>query len=328
LRRRRRKFSLKNNVQQKPVKRLHLFRGILMNVFRASLLTPLPLLLGGTAPDHASVLEVGSDQIVASTVAGTPARLKVMASAPGTLFLNPDIAQNLKLKSGPFKGIAKIGPVSVKVNSAVSRFGILSAEAKRRVLWSDRDFAPGADGGIGPGGVPQQTIVFHLRPATPGETEFTLPLFEASSGYGALETRASVAGRTIGIGFDLTRRNTLSTAAAAGALSTNNGGQLSGATKQEVIRLGVARPVRRFVLNRPLSIGPLRLSEMLARVQDNSDGSSIDDSDGDLSEIVVTAKSKQKPIYSILIGSDALSSCSVLVFDKGRKVIRLRCRRP
>lgn len=300
-----------------------------MTAFRASFLMPLPLLLGGAAPGSSSVLEVGSDQIVTATVAGTPARLRVLASAPGTLFLNPNVAQKLKLKSGPFKGVAKIGPVSIKVHSAVSRFGILTAEAKRRVLWSDRDFAPGADGGIGPGGVPQQTVVFHLRPAVSGEAEFTLPLFEASSGYGALETRISVAGRTIGIGFDLTRRNTLSTAAAAGALSISNGGRLSGATRQEVIRLGVLRPVRPFILEAPLSIGPFRFREMLARVNDNPDGSSVNDGDLDLSEIVVAAtKSKQKPLYSILIGSDALSACSTLVFDKGSKVIRLRCARP
>lgn len=92
------------------------------------------------------------------------------------------------------------------------------------------------------------------------------------------------------------------------------------------IRLGVSRSARPFALDAPLPAEPLRLSEILARVNDNPDGVSINRADVDLSAIVVTAaKGKQKPIYSLLIGSHALSKCSANIFGRGRKLIRLLC---
>ena len=282
-------------------------------------------MVGAKSPPLAPLV-VGPDQIVTATVGGQPVRLRMMASGPRTLFLNPALVARLSIKPGMFGGYGGVGPVKVRFNSAVIRYGVNTTETKRRVLWADRDFAPGVDGGIGPGGVAHPIVRFILREPSPREVTFTLPLFGTSAGYGALETKMIINGEAIGIGFDLTRDATLATAAAAAALSATNGAQLSGEARQEDIRMGVARPVRTLSLQAPLLIGMLQLREISARVSDNSDGNAIADKDVDASEIVVTAKgAKSKPHYSILIGREALAHCSSLTFDKLAKLIRLSC---
>jgi hypothetical protein len=281
----------------------------------------------GSKPAQPMTLVIGPDQLVAGTIKGEPATFRMMAAGPKTLFLNPAAAARHSIRNGMFGGEGRVGPVRKRISTAVILYGVEgSAASKRRVLWSDTDFAPLADGGIGPGGVSHSVIVFNLRTAIPGEREFELPMSNAPSSYGALGTSVLVGGQKVTVLFDLTREASLATAAAAAALSASNGAQLKGPAGQEHVRLGVSRPTRDLILASPLAVGLLQITELRARIADNSDGT-ITDADVDVGEIVVTAKgAKQKPLYSISLGRSALSNCSSLIFDKQRRVIRLRCR--
>ena len=60
-----------------------------------------------------------------------------------------------------------VGPEQVNGRSAVARIAVgEGAEPRqRRVGWTERPYAEGADGVIGPGGLPQQVVRFVLRPA-------------------------------------------------------------------------------------------------------------------------------------------------------------------
>ena len=290
--------------------------GMLILPFEASSKTEAPL-----------TMWVGPDQLLVGTIRETRLSIRMMTAGPKTLFLNPGTAERLSLRSGIFSGEGRVGPVRKRINTAVVTYSVGEVASRRRVLWSDADYAPEADGGIGPGGVPHAVIVFNLRPAAPGEQEFELPMVSAPSSYGALGTTVSIGGQNLSILFDLTRETSLATAAAAATLSASNGAQLHESADQELIRLGVLRPTRQLNLASPLSVGLLRVTNMRVRIADNSDGSMITDGDADVSEIVVTAqKSRQKPLYSISLGRDALSGCSSMIFDKPRRIIRLRCR--
>lgn len=274
-----------------------------------------------------STLTVGPDQLLVGTIKGAPASIRMIAAGPKTLFLNPETVERLSIRNGMFSGEGRVGPVRKRINTAVLSYSIEGATSKRRVLWSDADYAPLADGGIGPGGVPHAIIVFILRPAAPGEREFELSMVTAPASYGALGTSVRIGGQDHSILFDLTRETSLATAAAAAALSRSNGAQLQGPVGQDLIRLGISRPTRRLILASPLTIGLLQVTDMRARTADNSDGSAIAAEDIDVGEIVVTGKgTRQKPLYSISLGRDALSNCSSLIFNKPERVIRLRCR--
>ncbi len=288
------------------------------------MMLPLP---AGSKTAAPSTLQVDPEQLLVGTVKGTPVSIRMTAAGPKTLFLNPTTAERLSLRGGIFSGEGRVGSVRKRINTAVVSYSIGEAASRRRVLWSDADYAPLADGGIGPGGVPHAVIVFNLRSPALGEQELELPMVSVPGSYGALGTTVSIGGQNLSILFDLTRETSLATAAAAATLSASNGAQLQGPTDQELIRLGVLRPTRQLKLASPLSVGLLRVTHMRARIADNSDGSMIADGDADVSEIVVTAqRSKQKPLYSISLGRDALSGCSSIIFDKPRRIIRFRCR--
>lgn len=283
------------------------------------------MLLGAAAKAPVS-LNVGAEQIVSGEVNGAPVRLRVIASGPRTLFLNPSAVSRLGLSAGFFGGQARIGPVKKPVSSAVISYGVERQVWKHRVLWSDADFAPDADGGVGPGGVPQDVVTFRLNGPDGGRT-YVLPMVEVESSYGALGLARAIGGAQVAILFDPMRDDNLATAAAGAALSSQLGGQLKGPARPEMIRLNVARPVRALTLDQPLQVGPLSLHDLMVRIGDFADGRAIADSDeADSSEIVVVGKKgRQRAVYNITLGRRALARCSSLVFDKPRKQIRLTC---
>jgi hypothetical protein len=93
-----------------------------------------------------------------------------------------------------------------------------------------------------------------------------------------------------------------------------------------IIALGVSRPVRTLQFDTPLTFGPLRIDRTEVRMQDTGNTSSIPDEAPDPDEIIVSALSKNdKRLRYIILGADALRSCSSITFDKPRRQVRLSC---
>ncbi len=277
-------------------------------------------------------LVVTADGVRPTTLAGRPARLRVDPSAPGLPMVNPDLAARAGLKGGMFGVAYSVGPVRIVGSSAVTRLDLGDGPVKRRVSWSDRDFARRADVTVGPGGMPDPVIRFQLRAARPGERTTILPLAPGGGlfgGYGGSFALVDVAGVPTRVRFNLDNPRTLATAGAGLALAIAQGGRLEGEAGAALIAFGVERPVRRMRLARPLAIGSLVLDTLDVRVADFGNARGITDADApppDPDEVVVTAKGKRdRSRDSLTLGRDQLDRCSSIVFDKPAKQVRLTC---
>ncbi len=98
------------------------------------------------------------------------------------------------------------------------------------------------------------------------------------------------------------------------------------------IFFGVRRPVRTLSLQQPLQIGALAIASLGVRTSEQGSVSGVPEgiaepTAGEPEDIVVTGKGlKRKPGSDTLsLGSDYLSRCSSIVFDRKKGVIALTC---
>ncbi|KTF69081.1 hypothetical protein ACNFJ7_13070 [Sphingomonas sp. HT-1] len=261
---------------------------------------------------------------VRATVKATAATLRIDPAAPTIPVFNPEFASRAGFEAGLFGTRAAIGPVKVPGKSAVVRLDFERGEFKRRVTWFAAPVVTGADGIIGPGGLPEPRILFRLRPDSPEDEIARFAM--ADWGYNGLGIEIAVAGQVMHVAFAPYRAESLATAGAGAALASAQGGHFDAAPHGMPIELGVERPVRHLALDQPLAIGPLRLAGMLVRTSDFGSTSTIPEGDVDPNEIVVTGKAKGKPTLTLAIGAELLSRCASILFDKAAKQVTLRCR--
>ena len=299
---------------------------------RAGLMTTalLALTLGGAAPEPTEVV-VRGDGVVDATVEGAPGRLRIDPGAPSIPILSDPYRSIAGLKPGMFGAVFKVGPVMVRGSSAVADFSVAGTAFKRRTAWFDRPYVPGVDGVVGPGSLPVSVVRFVLHAPRPGERTVDLPLVDAgglAGRWGGLFAEIMVDGEPLKVRFDIHHADTLATAITGQRIANANGGALTGPVEHADIVFGVARPIRRMKLARPLVVGPLTLNSVKVRVSDYGSARTIPDADAvpDPDEIVVTGKKKQdKERDRLSIGLDQLERCSSLTFDKAAKLVRLSC---
>ena len=274
---------------------------------------------------------VGGEAILAVDVNGNPGRIRVDPAAPGLPILTEAYAGRAGLRAGPFAFAYLVGPARVNGRSAVGRIavGADAAPRKRRIGWTSRPYAEGADGVIGPGGLPEQVIRFVLRPSLPGERTMTLPLEDEGGlfgGWGGMYALIDVGGAPLRIRFNPHEPRTLATAGAAVRIANANDGTISGETTLTHIAFDVSRPVRNMRLGTPLHIGPLTLSELGVRTADFGNASGIREEGGDPDEVVVTGERRRNRNRDRLsLGADQLRHCSSITFDKRAREVRLTC---
>lgn len=288
------------------------------------------LLVGAAPPPQERV--VGDDATIAVTIDGAAGRLMVEPGAPAMPMIDAAFAARAGLKPGMIGVGYRIGPVTVNGASAVARIDYGGGPQKRRVIWTERPYATGADGAIGPGGLPDAVVRFVLRPPVAGERAVALPMIDGGGLFGGRRGHFAsviVNGEVLRIRFDLRHARTMASAGAAASLAEVFGGTLAGDTAMTEIAFGVERPVRRMRLARPLAVGPLSIATIDVRTADFGSAASIADADApppDPDEILVTAKGKRDRGRDVLtLGTDALATCSSIVFDKPAKLIRLTC---
>jgi hypothetical protein len=290
------------------------------------------LLVGASAPATERV--VSGDGVVSVTINGAPGKLRIDPAAPGLLLMTADYAARADLKGGGLLGFGVayvIGTERVVGRTQVTRIDWAPGIEKNRVGWTPRPFAEGADAAIGPAGVPERIVRFDLRPPRPGERMVTLPMTGNGlfGGWFASTATIEVGGEPLTVGFDPRRPRSIANAGAGKRLAALFGGTLSGQATPAIITFGIARPVRTLTLDRPFPIGHLQLSALAMRVADGGSIRDIPEADapkGDPDEVVVVAKGKHDPKRDrLMLGADALSGCSSILFDKPAQQIRLSC---
>lgn len=293
---------------------------------------PIAIFLIGaadTAPPTVINIQIGTP--IPITVNGEPIKVLVDPDAPSIPMINPEHQDRLKLKKSMIQAGGRVGPQTSIYSTDVVEIDAGTGPYKRRAAWSIKDVkVEGADGMFGPSSLSYDQVVFHLRPAAPGETIISFPL--KKSRWSQASTTLMIGEDEIPVTFTATRAETLMTASTGALLSEQYGGYFSGETRTTMVRYGIVRPIRPLSVRTPFLLGRLTLSNLAVRTSDNGDSSGIDDNAlptaaiDDDEEIVVTAKSKKnKPKHGIIVGRDALSHCSTITYDYRTKQIRLSC---
>lgn len=275
---------------------------------------------------------VSGDGIVTVAVNGAPGRIRIDPAAPAIpMFTTPFAIGQARLRPGPFAFGFMVGPQEVPGRTAVGRIAVGDGARprKRRIGWTGRTYLQGADGVIGPGGVPEPVVRFVLRPSLPGERTITLPLEDEGGlfgGWGGSYALIDLAGQPLRIRFNPHEPRTLATAGAAVRIANAQEGVVSGEASPMHIAFGISRPVRTMRLGRPLAVGPLTLTELGVRTSDFGNTSTIREEGGDPDEVVVTGDRRRSSRWDRLaLGADQLARCSSITFDKRRREVRLTC---
>ncbi len=294
------------------------------------------LLGNGPANDApaATELVVRPGELVAASVEGLPARIRVVSGGPDRLFLNAEYVARSGIKPAPFIGNGSLNIAGRRAFKAKNRpldFVIGGMAQKNRAFWIlDAPAVPG-DGTIGPWALPQSRVTLQFGDTDATSQRHDFPLLgniNSQSLTGYKEASFGVV-----ISFDLEDKGAypVASAAAGAAIARAYGGTLSGASWDVEILLGVMRPVRLMTLERPLVIGPLSMKQIAVRVRDRIDGAGrgepIPDGTEDPSEIIVPAKKKgPRPYFTLSIPRATMAACSRLTFDKAATKIELWCR--
>jgi hypothetical protein len=275
---------------------------------------------------------VSGDGIVTVDLNGTAGRIRIDPAAPALpIFTTAFAAERARLRSGPFAFAYLVGPEQVRGLSAVGRIAVGEGARprKRRVGWAARDYVTGADGVIGPGGLPEDVVRFVLRPARPGERTVALPLEDEGGlfgGWGGSYALVDLGGEPIRVRFNPNEPRTLATAGAAVRIANAHEGRVSGETAPAHIAFGISRPVRNMRLGTPFMVGQLAISELGVRTADFGNASVIQEEGGDPDEVVVTGdRRRNRGRDRLSIGADQLRHCSSITFDKRRREVRLTC---
>ncbi len=286
-------------------------------------LAVIPFIAVQAAKPRPGSFVVSGDGVMPARIGGQPGRIRITPWAPPAPILNPDIASRVGLKGGWFGFALKVGPVKVPGKTDVTKLAFGGFDFKRRVVWFERRYDAGADGAIGPGGVPADVIRFDLRSPQPGERQVVMPMVQSL--FLPTFTRVMVRGKPLNILFDPQHVRTLATAGAGAQIAAANGGQLTSGQGKAEIAFGIDRPVRTLKLAAPLMVGPLRIDSLSVRIADGGSISGIPDADADPDEIVVTAGKKRSGRDVLIIGREQLDRCSSITYDKRAKTITLSC---
>jgi hypothetical protein len=294
------------------------------------------VLIGGAGRPEA--LLVHADAPVPVLINGRPATLALSTGSVDHVTLNVEAVRRLQIRLEARGYDAHLNMGGVRVLTGRHGGGWLRVGERRaaqKVHWFDGASPLPRDGTIGPLAFPHRQVTVNLRQGI-GRV-ITLPLAGSidSCGYGL------VAGPGYGFGLAVdvrTRRSLPLVSAATGAdLASALGGRLEGEPWEEEIVMGLRRPVRKLVLQRPLMIGHLRIDAVAMRVGGRRDTVSllaegqraVRDANADPEEMVVigrTALSRQvaRVLHLSRTQLDELG-CVNISYDKRARQMALAC---
>ena len=284
-----------------------------------------------------SVLDVPPDGIVAVQInrSSTIYRFEMRGDGISYPVLNPELAENLKLRSNIFGNLlgiqANVGPIAIAGHTGKVDVAFDGQEETLRALWFERPIAPQSDGSLGPGAVTQSIVKIHVAEGARSVQPSAVSLQTEDNRVG---TNIEVGKTTIFVRFNPLRQHSIASAGAAQAIALAYKGQWSGEKGSDLIDFGITRPVRELSLSVPLKVGGLSISKLLVRDFGQVTGVSQESSQGNadpnevvLPEVSVTAQStKTKPAYNLTLGRDVLDGCESITFNKSTKQIQLACK--
>lgn len=265
-------------------------------------------------------------------VNGVPARLEVNPSVSGPIMLNPDIAEQAKLRRSE-QMTYDFG--EYQVPNYVARTGVDfgSGEKARRVAWTKIPASTRADGLIGVHHLPYERVTFDLGAATDGERVQRLPLKRTGSrNFVRMGTQVEVGERNVFAVFTLSVDPNYVSAGTANFLATHQeGGFVDNSEGVIEMPFGMRRPTRDMRLAYPIELGDLRIDTFAVRVKDHGKADKVgrireDDPrfvDGAI--IVSRRKRKGRPDVITRIGRKQIAHCSKLSFDMKAQEIELSC---
>ncbi|MBY0421507.1 MAG: hypothetical protein K2Q06_04330, partial [Parvularculaceae bacterium] len=215
------------------------------------------------------MLVVEEGALIEAVVAGAPARLSLRTGFFDTLTLNPEFVAAQGLKPNRIRGKSNVAVGGVRVlkgRNATVDYAVAGVAAKGSASWFEDAPRADGDGAFGPFAVPQDVVTIRLRNARADAAPTTATLHGSTPVGGRF--LMSLGSTTAGVSIAVERRSPLPivSAAAGAALVSLYGGVVEGDPWMEEIGMGVARPVRRLVLARPVSIGPFRFESVAVRV--------------------------------------------------------------
>lgn len=273
---------------------------------------------------------------IAATVDGRPARLLVGSGRVDRLTLDADYVAAATIKPTLLMGRVELsvgGRVEFEGRNRPVTLAVAGATRHARAYWFATAPDRGADGSVGPWGLPQDRVSFVLGSARADDTVFRLTLHgsPADNSYAIV----GLDGQGIGLSFDVEdgERFPVATAAAGALIAKAFGGAVEGPSWDVEVLMGVKRPVRLLRLVQPMTIGPLSYDHIAVRVRDRIDASGRGAPIAELgqapdpNEVVVTAKAGgPQPNHVLSIPRAGMAGCSRLTFDKKAKKIELACR--
>lgn len=270
------------------------------------------------------VLERSDGFTIPASVNGRELRLRVSPSALGDILLNPEAARAMGFKSSS-RDVAVIGPVKVPGGRSSAVVTIAGLAARQRIYWYEGKAVEGADGLISPDLLPYDNVIFRTGPDRPGQTVAEV-LLSRNKGSLAFPYRAGA--ENVRIHFSTAREDSMATASAAALLAPVHDGRWAGEPRRRLIALGVERPARPMILERPIDLGGLAVDRFFVRTGDHrGDYRLPSDASNDPNEAIVTGltKSRQRPWLVLTVGMDRLSSCSSLRYRKADRRLTLVC---
>jgi hypothetical protein len=284
---------------------------------------------------QADRLIVQPDEPITVTIEENDLKISVETGNIDRLVLDQDTVARLGLKPAGTMGKAnvRIGPTRIlQGRNRPMTFAVEGKTEKARVFWFDGAADGPVDGTIGPWGLPQDQV--EIRLGGGGTTLYRFPLLGSVNSQSVTSFKHD--GGALGLTFAVEDRGRypIASAAAGAAIAKAYDAVATDEVWDEVILLGVRRPVRLVELGRPLIVGPFSFSKIAVRVRDRRDGSGSGDSiaataasDNDAAEIVVTAAESKgpAPIFTLSIGRASLQKCSSLNYAKRAKEIQLHC---
>jgi hypothetical protein len=274
--------------------------------------------------------------LVAARIAGQPVRLRFDLAAHAPIVLAPEAVARLGL-AGNFRNGKKVrvsrgtlvtqaGRLRVKVPYSTETVAVDGRAHDVRVAMPEGFQAVGADGLIGPKGLPYMAVRLELGPATSGNRTIRLPL-EPGGAFAGLYTRMPAVEQVLEVEVAPSRPFTHGTASTGGALTIIRGGRLSGPVREVELSYGIRRPARLLTLDSPWSAAGLPVTQLLMRVQDwEGKVPRPADADSDPDAILVLVqRDPQRAVRLLTLGADVVGRCASFEWRRAEDQMILRC---
>ena len=299
---------------------------------RIAALAALSVALTGAADDD--TLTIRSEGTLAMTVNGVAGRVRVDPSAVPRLFCNPDFAVRAKIVAEG-RAVLMTDPADVFGSYGDVALQLAGRAQTMRANWFDRRYVEGADCVIAPGMIGVGVVRFVSSASTRGERTVVMPLNPGGATSpdwnGAAATAVRVGDRDISVGFSFLQPDNSITASAALRIADGYVGRYAGGPVTSVSVSGRERQLRRMVLQKPLAVGPLSVTEMQVRVSDWGSAGRIKpvgtiDPPEDPNDVKVVARFEREETFErLMLGAEQLRRCSSIVVDFRAREIRLTC---